>query len=104
MTTPAEPTIKLLNTIVMWDVYCVAGAGPDAEANACAALLDLISRGEINTSCQKALEIRVSPVRPQWRDQRPIVAADVSDEDFARIKGMTTQQVYDLLLRHPRSR
>lgn len=96
----SKPTIRLLNVIVAFDVYCVAGSEATSDANAINAVMELIRSGEINASHFKALELRASPVRPQWTDQHPIVACCVSDADFEKLKGKTTQEVYDLLTKH----
>lgn len=84
---------KMFNVIVTWDVYAVANEGQSAEA----AVLELIKSGEISATHRKALPMKVSPVREAWRDERPIVGDDVSDADFARLRGKTTQQAYELL-------
>lgn len=90
---PVQPTMCLMNTIITWDVYCVAYK----EESAIAAVQNAILNGSIAASHLKALELRVSPVRPDWRDQRVLVAEDIGEVDFLKIKGKTTQEVYDLL-------
>lgn len=91
--------MKLFNTIITLDAYCVANTGDSALE----AILEMLKSGELSPSYRAALEIKASPVRPQWRDERAIVAADVDDADFALIRGKTTQQVYEFLTKHPRS-
>jgi hypothetical protein len=89
----AKPALKLHNTIVTWDVYCFSyGHEP-----ALIAVMELIRAGELNATHMKALEQHVAPISPKFRDERPIVAADVSDEDFETLKGLTTQQAYELI-------
>lgn len=98
---PPKPTMQLMNVIIAFDTYCVTGVGERAESNAIEAVIDLIRSGEIGPSHFKALTLRASPVRPQCQEQRPAVSADVSDADFEILKGKTTQEVYDLLNKHP---
>ena len=91
--------MKIFNVIITWDIPCFA----ETESAAIEAILDLIKSGELSATHSKALELKASPLKPQWRDERPIVANDVSDEDFAKLQGKTTQEGYDLLKLHPRS-
>lgn len=84
--------MKLYNTIIAFDVYVVA----ESEESARAAAMVHIREG-LNASHSVALEIKASPVRAGWQMERPLVGEDVSDADFERIKGKTTQQVHDLL-------
>lgn len=91
-----KPTMRLMNVIVIYDVYCVA----EQEGPAIDAVRSLVLSGEIKPNHYKALALGTSPVRPDWRAERPIVADDISDVDFERLKGKTTQEVYDLLMRH----
>lgn len=40
---------------------------------------------------------RERELRPTWHAEKPFVAEDVSDEDFAKIKGKTTLEIFKLL-------
>lgn len=90
---PATSTLRMFNVIITFDTYCIGYQ----EESAIVAVIDGIKAGEISATHFKALELKVSPVRPTCRDEAPLVADDVSDEDFAKLRGKTTQEVYDLL-------
>lgn len=92
--------MKLFNVIITWDVYCLA----NSEEAAIASILELIHANDLNASHRKALELRASPVRPQWQDEPAVVAGDISDEEFEQVRGKTTQQAYELLTKHPRNK
>jgi hypothetical protein len=83
----------MMNVIVVYDVYCVAVEGESAEL----AVLEAIKSGEISASQHKALPMVASPVRPAWRDERPLVADDVPDAIYEQLRGKTTQQAYEFL-------
>ena len=36
-------------------------------------------------------------IRTAWREEKVIVAADVSDDDFEKLKGKTTLDVFNML-------
>jgi len=83
--------MKLFNTVVIFDVFCV---GNDPE-KAREAVLDAIREG-MKPSEMTALEARTEGnIRQSWRDQKPFVAADISDADFEKkIKGHTTIELW----------
>lgn len=83
--------MKLFNTIVIFDVFTV---GNDPE-KAREAVLTAIRDGATPTE-MTALEARSeSNIRTSWRDQKPFVAADVSDADFEKkVKGHTTVEMF----------
>lgn len=85
--------MKMFNVILVLDTYVIG----DDPMVACATALDMLKRGELNVTHQKALEIHIAPIQPRCRDDRAIVADDVSDEDFAKIRGKTMQAAYDFL-------
>lgn len=85
--------MKMMNVILVLDTY-VVGNDPDV---ACATILDMLKRGELSLTHQNALEIHVAPIQARCRDDRAIVADDVSDEDFAKIRGKTMQTAYGFL-------
>lgn len=94
---PPKPTMQMFNVILTFDGYVVAGTNADSGDRAIEAAIELIRSGEINMTHFKALPMCVTPVRPACRDQRPLVAADVSDEDYTQIQGKTVEQAYDLI-------
>lgn len=85
--------MKLYNTIIAFDCYVFA----ESEGAAIDALNEMIKSGEVGGTHRKALELRASPVRKEWQDERPLVAADVSDADFERLRGKTIQQAHEML-------
>lgn len=95
--------MKLFNTIIVWDVYCVA----ETEDAARAAVLNAIrtpSAADDGTvtfeipSEETALECREERhVRDAWVQAKPFVADDVSDADFERVKGKTTLETLQML-------
>lgn len=92
-----KPTVpegaKLFNVIVVYDVYAVAH---DFET-ATAAVKDFIQNGELPPSESKALGVRREvEVREAWRNEKPFVGADVTDDEFEKIKGKTTIETYNL--------
>ena len=86
--------MRLFNTIVIFDVYTVANDAEEARKAVVAAIAEGASPTEIT-----ALEAKFeSNIRASWRDQKPFVAADVSDEDFEkRVKGSTTFDLWKRL-------
>lgn len=89
----SAPEIRMRNVIMTFDGYVMA----KSDDQAVEAFREMIQRGQLTPTHAKALEIRVSPIQPRCRDEAPIVAADVSDEELMQFKGMTTQQAYELL-------
>lgn len=86
--------MKLYNTICVWDVYVVAESAEEARKTA----LSWIKNSEepLEVSESTALEAREERnVRAAWRDQKPLVGNDISDDDFeSHVKGNTTIEVY----------
>lgn len=89
--------MKLFNVVVLYDVY-VAAEDQDAAMEA---IKQFILNGELGVSERKAFEAKEPhSIRLAWqKDQRPIVAGDVSDADFERCKGKTTLEVQDMIYR-----
>ncbi len=87
--------MKLYNVIILFDVYAVAESGEAARD----AVMQFISNGDLPPSESKAIESREERnIRQSWRDQKPIVGADVTDDDFEKkIKGHTTIEIYQSL-------
>lgn len=80
----------------MYDVYCVANS--EEEANAAALSLvraaedPLVPNEQVANECRKAKEIR-----QKYETERPLVGADVSDEDFETLKGKTNAEIHAML-------
>jgi hypothetical protein len=91
---PKPPQMQ--NVILTYDVYVVAAEG-DAAIRAALDLVTAQPPDRILPSYSTARPMRVSPVRPQWQDERPIVADDVPDDVFEQLRGKTTQQAYEFL-------
>jgi hypothetical protein len=85
--------VKLYNTIVIFDVYTVAESNEAARE----ALLAWIAEG-MQPSESVAVEVnREQAIRASWREQKPLVGADISDEDFKKLEGRTTLQAFEQL-------
>lgn len=84
--------MKLFKTIVLYDV-CVVADGHEAARQA---VKDWIATGELPPSEEVALEIRdENNIRDAWKSQKPLVGADISDQDFEkRVKGRTTIELF----------
>jgi len=84
--------LRLYNTIVIFDVYTVART-PEAAREA---LLAAIADGSAKPTEMVAKEL-TSPrsIRASWVDQAPYVGADITDEEFEKLKGITTSQAYE---------
>ena len=84
--------MKIYNAIVLYDVYVVAESGEAARD----AVMQFITAGDLQPSESKAMETREErSIRSSWRDQKPLVGADVSDENFEKlVKGHTTVEVF----------
>jgi len=94
--------MKIVNHIILWDVYVVLPDGLTAEeeqAQARAAVLSLVRDQEqpLRESESNTLEVRSErEVRGAWLEERPIVANSVSDEDFEQVKGKTCRETFAL--------
>lgn len=86
-----EP-LKLFNVITIWDVYVVA---KDEEA-AKEVVRQWAQSGELPPSSEAVLETRENrQIRGEWLDQKPLIGNDLSDEEFASLKGKTTLQAFE---------
>jgi hypothetical protein len=85
-------TMRLFNTIAIFDVYIVAGN----EQTARDTLINAIASGDLKPSETTATESRFDrSIRQGYRDERPFIAADVSDADYKKkCKGKTTIQIF----------
>lgn len=92
--------MKAFNTIVVFDVVCIAESEEAAQAAVLALIRDQAE--PLAASESTALEARKpTEIRKQWVNERPIVGADVSDEDFETLKGKTVMEVHAMLYAKP---
>lgn len=83
--------MRLYNTIAIFDCFIVAENGEPARE----ALLSWIRDERMQPSELVAIEVkRKETVRASWQNQNPLVASDISDDDFEAIKGKTTLDVF----------
>lgn len=83
---------KLLNTIIVFDVYVWAEDATDAREAALANIRD--GEEPLDPSEQTALDTGRTPPRTAWLNRGPLVGNKVSDEDYAKVKGKTCEQVW----------
>jgi hypothetical protein len=82
--------VKLFNTIAIYDIYVVAETGEEARKT----LLAWIP--EATPSEAVAVETsRETAIRNAWREQKPLVAQDVSDANFKKLKGKNTIEIFE---------
>lgn len=87
--------MKVHNVIIVFDVYAVA----EEPAAAREAIIAAINNGEIKISDQNAIPVNHErSIRDSWRDERPFIGADVSDEDFESLKGKTTLEIFKMIM------
>lgn len=86
--------MKLFNTIAIFDVYVVAETSEAARA----VLLTELRQDDFMPSEIVGVEAsREQAIRNAWRDQKPFVGDDISDEDFAKVKGKNTIQIFEMI-------
>jgi hypothetical protein len=85
--------MKLYNAIAIWDCYVVAESSEKARE----ALLGSISDGEAPSEIVAVEANREAAIRDAWREQKPLVAVDVSEADFQQLKGKTTIEIFGRL-------
>jgi len=93
--------MKIYNVIVVYDVYCVAQT-PEAAREA---VLQMIRGSDEPLEASTSAEPEVTEqkqIRAAWENERPIVGADVSDADFAKLKGKTVTETFAMLHTKPR--
>jgi hypothetical protein len=84
--------LKLYNTIAIVDVYFVARDGVSARD----ALIAAIASGDAKPTEVTAMEIRQQgSIRSSWIEQKPFVAADVTDDEFESLKGVTVGAAFE---------
>lgn len=94
---PERVDLRLFNAIVIFDTYVVAREGQTARD----ALIELLKAGEIEPSEVVAKEVSsINSVRASCVDQPPLVAPDVTDEEFATLKGITNGQAFERFYKH----
>jgi hypothetical protein len=85
--------MKLFNTIAIYDVYIVAESHEAARAQLLAAIGS--SANDLQPTEITATEtVREGAIRKGFSDERPFVALDVSDDDFKKIAGKTTAEIF----------
>jgi hypothetical protein len=91
--------MKVFNAIAIYDVYVIAETSEAARE----ALLVHIAEGMEPSEIVGVEANREPAIRASWREQKPLVGADVSDADFETLKGKTTIQVYqDIYTKQPK--
>lgn len=86
--------LRLYNAIVIYDVYMV-GKTPEAAREG---LLSAIASGELKPSEIVAKEVTMqSSIRESWKEERPWLANDITDEEFETLRGKSTQLTFDML-------
>lgn len=85
--------MKLFNVIVNFDMYVVAES-PEAAREA---LQAWVAEGNEPSESVAIEALRENSIRAAWRDKPPLVAADVTDDQFETLKGRTTATTYALL-------
>jgi len=85
--------VRLYNTIAIYDVYIVAESAEAARAQLLAAIGSAVSDLQ-PTEMTSTETVREGAIRRGFRDERPFVALDVSDDDFKKIAGKTTAEIF----------
>ena len=104
--------MKLYNVVVVFDVYAVGESPEDATRAILEAIytpsdqIDNMLAGDLKTPEGSPLHpsshyasqvVREWSVREAWKNQKPYVGAEVSDEDFEKLKGKTTIEAFKML-------
>lgn len=86
--------MKLYNVVIIHDVFVVGNDPEKAREAVLAAIREGATPSEMT-----ALEARTEGnICQSWREQKPFVAADISDDDFEKkIKGHTTIELWKSL-------
>jgi hypothetical protein len=89
---PDRIGLKLYNTIAIFDVYTISRDGNIARD----ALIAAIASGDVEPTEITATEIRQqTSIRSSWLEKSPFVATDVTDAEFATLKGITTGAAFE---------
>jgi D-aminopeptidase len=90
----------IYNTVVVYDVYVIAESPEAAREAALANIRD--GEQPLPPSEQVALEVRAErEIRAAWAEEGPLVGNDVSDADFAKLKGKKMTEIYAMLHKKP---
>ena len=93
--------MKLYNTVVVWDIYVLAESNQAARE---AAMSMIQGADQLQPSESTAIEVRKeNEIRDAWRQESPIVGADIGDADFAKVKGKKVIDVYHMLHTKPKN-
>lgn len=87
--------MKLFHTIVIYDCFVVANDALEARN----AVKHFVKHEDMQPTEETALEASSEHnIRPSWRDQKPLVGSDISDDDFTkRVKGHTVIEMFEIL-------
>jgi hypothetical protein len=89
---PDRVDLRLFNTIIIFDVYTIARSGEAARE----ALIELIKTAQIEPTEAVAKESTMAnSIRASQADVSPLVAVDVTDEEFEQLKGITNAQAFE---------
>ena len=84
--------LRLYNTIVIYDDYVVARSNEEARQ----ALLASIQSGDTAPTEVVAKEVSmISSVRASKVDERPLIASDVTDDEFEKLRGITNGSAFE---------
>lgn len=82
--------MKLFNAIAIYDVYVVAESSEDARRALLAAIEDSQPPSEI-----VGVEVtREEAIRASWCEQAPFVGDEITTQDFDKIKGKSTVEIF----------
>lgn len=88
----------LHNVVLVYDVYVVAESAEAARQAAKDLVVAENPEDRLAPNDENALPVNhVRTIRDSWRTQAPLVAADVSDDDFEKIKGKKTLEIFEIL-------
>lgn len=97
ITTPAAKPkdrieLRLFNSIIIFDDYVIAKSSEAARE----ALLAAIASGDVAPMEIIAKETTMAnSIRSSKTDGKPLVAADVTDEEFETLKGITNSAAFE---------
>lgn len=85
--------MKIYNAIAIWDCYVVSETSEKARE----ALLVHIAEGMEPSEIVGVEANQERAIRNSWREQKPLIGADISDTEFETLKGKTTIQAYRVI-------
>lgn len=84
--------LRLFNTIIIYDDYVVAKSAEEART----ALQVAITTGDVSPIEVVAKEVTMAnSIRSSKTDDKPLVASDISDEEFETLKGITNSAAFE---------